>query len=107
DLTAAEIADDWTRMTWGARPEVVAAIRSILIDSYEAYVDYAMPLGLHHLIGGDHYEPMPENRDPRRQDWSAVYYHHADADAIGFDRTRKGSDAVNQYYRPLRDEWND
>ncbi len=36
-----------------------------------------MPLGLHHLIGGDHYAPMPENPDPRRADWSAIYYHRA------------------------------
>ena len=47
-----------------------------------------MPLGLHHLIGGDHYAPMPENPDPRRADWSAIYYHRADASGIGFDRTR-------------------
>ena len=49
---------------------------------------YTMPLGLHHLIGGDHYAPMPENTDPRRADWSATYYHRADASGIGYDRTR-------------------
>ena len=74
-----------------------------LLDSYETYVDYTMPLGLHHLIGGDHYEPMPENADARRADWSALYYHRADVNGIGFDRTRKGSDAVDQY-RILRFE---
>ena len=107
DLSPQAIADEWIRMTWGARPDVVSTIRTILLDSYEAYVDYTMPLGLHHLIGGDHYEPMPENPDPRRADWSAIYYHRASADGIGFDRTRTGSDAVNQYYPPLRDLWND
>jgi alpha-glucuronidase len=107
DLTAGEIADEWIPMTWGNSSNVVATIRSILLDSYEAYVDYTMPLGLHHLIGGDHYEPMPENADARRADWSALYYHRADANAIGFDRTRKGSDAVDQYYPPLRNQWND
>ena len=60
----------------------------MLLDSHETYVDYTMPLGLHHLIGGDHYAPMPENPDPRRADWSAIYYHRADRDGIGFDRTR-------------------
>ena len=70
-------------------------------------VEYSMPLGLHHLIGGDHYEPMPENADPRRVDWSAIYYHRADATAIGFDRTRRGSNAVDQYRSPLREQWTD
>jgi alpha-glucuronidase len=106
-LGADAIADEWIRMTWGQAPDVVATIRSILLESHEAFVRYTMPLGLHHLIGGDHYAPMPENPDPRRADWSAIYYHRADATGIGFDRTRKGSDAVDQYYPPLRDRWND
>ena len=107
DLPPGAIADDWIRMTWGAAPDVVSTIRTILLDSYEAYVNYTMPLGLHHLIGGDHYAPMPENADAPRADWSALYYHHAGADGVGFDRTRTGSGAVDQYYPPLRDRWND
>ena len=59
-------------MTWGDSPEVVATIRSIMLDSRETFVHYTMPLGLHHLIGGNHYAPMPENTDPRRADWSAT-----------------------------------
>ena len=106
-LGAAEIADEWIRMTWGHAPDVVRSIRSLMLGSRETYVNYTMPLGLHHLIGGDHYAPMPENADPRRLDWSAVYYHRADEQGIGFDRTRRGSDAVSQYRSPLRDEWND
>jgi alpha-glucuronidase len=94
-------------MTWGGAPEVVAAVRGMLRASHEAIVDYTMPLGLHHLIGGDHYAPMPENDDPRRLDWTATYYHRADAQGIGFDRTRKGSAAVDQYRSPLRERWND
>jgi alpha-glucuronidase len=107
DLSPQTIADEWIPMTWGPAPDVVAAIRTILLDSYETYVNYTMPLGLHHLIGGDHYEPMPENADAPRADWSAVYYHRADAHGIGFDRTRHGSGAVDQYHAPLRDLFND
>jgi alpha-glucuronidase len=107
DLQAGAIADEWIRMTWGDTPDVVAAIHSIMLESREVYVHYTMPLGLHHLIGGDHYAPMPENADPRRIDWSAVYYHRADAGGIGFDRTRAGSKAVDQYRAPLADRWND
>ncbi len=106
-LGAAAIADEWIGMTWGTSPDLVAAIRSIMLDSREAYVHYTMPLGLHHLIGGNHYAPMPENTDPRRADWSATTYHHADASGIGYDRTRRGSDAVDQYRSPLREVWDD
>ena len=107
DLSASDIADEWIGMTWSHAPEVASTIRSIMLGSRETYVDYTMPLGLHHLIGGDHYAPMPENADPRRLDWSAVYYHRADASGIGFDRTTRGSNAVGQYRSPLREQWND
>jgi alpha-glucuronidase len=106
-LTAEAIAEEWIRMTWTADPAAVAAIKEIMLASHEALVDYSMPLGLHHLIGGDHYEPMPENPDPRRADWSAIYYHRADANGIGYDRTARGSNAVAQYFPPLSERWSD
>ena len=106
-LSADSIAGEWIRMTWTSEPKPLAEIKSIMMDSREAIVHYSMPLGLHHLIGGNHYAPMPENTDPRRADWSATFYHHADADGIGFDRTTHGSNFVSQYFPPLRDRWND
>ena len=106
-LPAEAIAGEWIRMTWGGAPDLVATIREMMLASREALVDYSMPLGLHHLIGGDHYAPMPENPDPRRADWSATYYHRAGERGIGFDRTRRGSGAVDQYYSPLRERWAD
>jgi alpha-glucuronidase len=106
-LTSEQIADEWIAMTWTHEPAVASAIRSLMLGSREAYLDYTMPLGLHHLIGGDHYAPMPENADPRREDWSAVYYHRADRAGIGFDRTASGSNAVGQYRSPLRERWAD
>ena len=105
DLDAAAVADEWIRRTWGHDPAVVAVVRSMMLESRETFVRYTMPLGLHHLIGGDHYEPMPENPDPRRADWSAIYYHRADDQAIGFDRTAEGSGAVLQYHPPLAEQW--
>jgi alpha-glucuronidase len=109
ELSAGAIADEWIRMTWGHAPDVVATIRSIMLDSREVYVHYTMPLGLHHLIGGDHYAPMPENTDRRRADWSATTYHQADASGIGYDRTGRGSGSggVNQYRSPMRELWSD
>ena len=66
-------------------------------------MNYTMPLGLHHLIGGDHYAPMPWNAKSQRRDWTATYYHQACSDGIGFDRTMKGNKAVGQYFPPVRD----
>ena len=106
-LSAGAIADDWIRMTWGRDPDLLATVRSMMLESREIFVRYTMPLGLHHLIGGDHYAPMPENTDPRRPDWSATYYHRADTSRVGYDRTREGSGAVDQYRSPLREWWND
>jgi len=106
-LSAEAIADDWIAMTWTHDAGAAAVIRRMMLASRETYVDYTMPLGLHHLIGGDHYAPMPENPDPRRADWSAIYYHRADATAIGFDRTTRGSNAAGQYRSPWREQWNE
>jgi alpha-glucuronidase len=105
--TAEGIADEWIKQTWSREPATVKAIAAIMLPSREAFVDYTMPLGLHHLIGGNHYAVMPENNDPRRLDWTATYYHKAAEDGIGFDRTRTGSGAVDQYAKPLADRWND
>ena len=90
-------------MTFTTEPKAAQTIVEMMMTSREAFVDYTMPLGLHHLIGGNHYAPMPENAKAQRADWTAVYYHQASADGIGFDRTMKGNQAVGQYFPPVRD----
>jgi alpha-glucuronidase len=102
-LAAAQVADEWTRMTFGNDQATVDTINKMMMSSRETFVDYTMPLGLHHLIGGDHYAPMPENAKAPRADWTAVYYHQASVEGIGFDRTMKGDKAVAQYFPPVRD----
>jgi alpha-glucuronidase len=105
NLRAEEIADEWIRLTWSDDAQTVSAIRRLMMDSWESLVSYSMPLGLHHLIGGDHYAPMPWNdREPRR-DWTATYYHQAGRDGIGFNRTMRGNGAVGQYFPPVRDRF--
>ncbi|HTC19804.1 MAG TPA: alpha-glucuronidase family glycosyl hydrolase [bacterium] len=106
-LEAQAIAEEWTRLTWGNDPEVVSAICSLMMDSRQAFVDYAAPLGLNGVFEKDiHYAPDPGMVDPRRADWSAAYYVRADEKGLGFDRTRSGSGAVDQYHPPLPDRWN-
>ena len=103
ELPAKQIADEWIRMTFTNDAQTVATIRGMMMGSREAFVNYTMPLGLHHLIGGDHYAPMPENVKSQRADWTATYYHRAGADGVGFDRTMNGNEAVAQYFPPVRD----
>jgi alpha-glucuronidase len=103
ELSARQIADEWTRMTFSNDGEVVTTISDLMMSSHEAFVNYTMPLGLHHLIGGDHYAPMPQNSKAPRPDWTATYYHQASLEGIGFDRTMRGNQAVGQYFPPVRD----
>jgi alpha-glucuronidase len=103
ELPARQIADEWTRMTFSNDGQVVTRISDLMMSSHEAFVNYTMPLGLHHLIGGDHYAPMPQNSEAPRADWTATYYHQASFQGIGFDRTMRGNQAVGQYFPPVRD----
>jgi alpha-glucuronidase len=104
-LSAAAIADEWSRMTFSNDPRVVATITHMMMISREAVVNYMTPLGLAHLMGtGHHYGPAPWVK-LRRPDWSPVYYHRADSIGIGFDRTGSGSNAVSQYAPPVRDRY--
>ncbi len=107
ELSAATIADEWTRMTFTNEEKTAATIRGMMMSSRETFVSYTMPLGLHHLIGGDHYAPMPWNDRAPRPDWTAVYYHQASAEGIGYDRTKRGDRAVEQYYPPVCDTFDD
>jgi alpha-glucuronidase len=107
ELSADTIADEWTRMTFTNDDKTVAVIRDMMMSSRETFVNYTMPLGLHHVIGGDHYAPMPWNNRAPRADWTATYYHQASAEGIGFDRTKRGDRAVEQYFPPVCDRFDD
>jgi alpha-glucuronidase len=102
------IADDWLRMTFSNDPAFVVPARDMMMASHEAVVDYMTPLGLHHLMGrGHHYGPMPWDAGGPRADWTPVYYHRADNEGVGFDRSRTGSNAVAQYAKPVAREFGD
>jgi len=107
-LSARSIADEWVRMTFTNDKAFVGPVIGMMMGSREAVVDYMTPLGLAHLMAtGHHYGPGPWVDDAGRPDWNPVYYHRADAQGIGFDRTATGSNAVAQYASPLREEFSD
>ncbi|WP_434212548.1 alpha-glucuronidase family glycosyl hydrolase [[Pseudomonas] boreopolis] len=108
DADARAIAEDWVRMTFSTDPAVVAPVVAMMMGSREAVVDYMTPLGLHHLMGrGHHYGPAPWVSGGPRADWTSVYYHRADRDGIGFDRSASGSNAVAQYAPPVAARFGD
>lgn len=107
-LTSEQIAAEWTRQTFGADPVVNRTIADLLLGSRETVVNYSMPLGLHHIMAtGHHYGPGPWVDDLGRADWNPVYYHRADENGIGFDRTASGSNALAQYAPELQRRWGD
>lgn len=117
-LTSEQIADEWLHLTfekprWCSRKRFetrfIEPVKKMMLASHEACVDYMMPLGLHHIFSANHhYGPGPADDWPgARKDWLPKYYHQAGTDGVGFDRTRTGTDAVDQYHEPLASEFND
>lgn len=113
-LSSEQIADEWVKMTFQNKNSKVSinnyetAIKSMMLTSHETVVDYMMPLGLHHIFAWNHHygpEPWCEIAGAR-PDWLPKYYHQADSTGIGFNRTTTGSNAVSQYFSPLREKFN-
>lgn len=106
-LSSEQIADEWIKMTFTDDKNFLNPVKEMMLSSRETAVDYMMPLGLHHIFaGGHHYGPEPwGDYKGGRPDWSPVYYHQADAQGLGFNRTKTGSNAVSQYFPPLNERY--
>jgi alpha-glucuronidase len=106
DLASGKIAKEWIRMTLSRNDEVVKTVKSMMMGSREACVNYMTPLGLHHIMqAGFHYGPQPDYAKSSRLDWTSVYYHRADSTGLGFDRSSSGSNATSQYFSPWREQF--
>lgn len=104
-LTAEEIAHEWLVQSYENQDEkFTKPVEMMMMTSREACVNYMMPLGLHHIFKFDHhYGPEPDGFIASYPlEWCPVYYHKADAQGVGFDRSSKGTDAVGQYPEPYR-----
>ena len=107
-LDSEKIADEWLRMTFSNDEKFIAPIKEMMVTSREAVVNYMNPLGLHHIFDtGHHYGPGPWVSELSRPEWNPVYYHQADENGIGFDRTPSGSNATAQYAQPVAEMFND
>ena len=104
-LTSEAIASEWLKATFDQPSPIThhpSPLLSVMLRSREACVDYMMPIGLHHIFAFDeHYGPEPNGFIPSYPiEWCPVYYHKANNDSIGFDRTHTGSNATAQYREP-------
>ncbi|MCH7396610.1 alpha-glucuronidase [Belliella sp. DSM 107340] len=106
--TSENIAEDWLKLTFTNNPDFVDPVKEIMLDSREMVVNYMTPLGLHHIMAeSHHYGPGPWVTGGSRADWTATYYHQADENGIGFDRTSTGSNALGQYAEEIQTKWGD
>ena len=106
-MKSEEIASEWLKATFdGAERE---KLLSVMLRSREACVDYMMPLGLHHIFKFDHhYGPEPNGFIKSYPlEWCPVYYHQADKQGVGFNRTHTGSNATSQYREPYCSRYDD
>ena len=113
-MKSEKIAEEWLSATFGTPSAdgkaaanyslftLHSSLLSMMLRSREACVDYMMPLGLHHIFKFDHhYGPEPDGFKANYPiEWCPVYYHKADKQGIGFDRSSAGSDATSQYREP-------
>jgi alpha-glucuronidase len=91
-LSAAEIAEEWTALSFP--PRVSAAVAELLLASYPAYEKYNAPFGICFMVTpGLHYGPSVEGYEFSR--WGT--YHRANREAIGIDRTPSGTGYTAQY----------
>jgi alpha-glucuronidase len=96
DLSAVQIASEWTRLTFGSAPRLVSTLTGMLVKSWRIYEDYTGPLGVGTLtdILGSHYGPGIESSE--RNGWGQ--WHRADAQGVGMDRTvATGTGFIGQY----------
>jgi alpha-glucuronidase len=108
ELSSSQIAEEWIRQTFTSNEKFLEPIKKMMADSRETTVNYMTPLGLHHIMGwSHHYGPGPWVNNKQRADWTAVYYHKADSQGIGFDRTKTGSNALSQYFPKVHKQFED
>jgi alpha-glucuronidase len=96
NLSAEEIADEWTRLTFGKNPKVVQTIEGMLLRSWGVYESYTGPLGAQTFtdITGSHFGPNVEASE--RNGWGQ--WHRADEKGIGMDRSvATGTGFAGQY----------
>ena len=96
DLSARQIIDEWTRLTFGNDRLVGKVVEDLQLSSWATYESYTGPLGLQTLtdIVGNHYGVAVEASE--RNGWGQ--WHFADENGVGMERSvAKGTGFIGQY----------
>lgn len=106
ELSAEEIAEEWLRETFANDRNFIDLMLPVMMQSRETAVSYMTPLGLHHIMARNHHWGPGPWVTGGRPDWTSLYYHKADDNGVGFDRSSTGSNAIAQYAKPVADLYN-
>ena len=102
-LSANEIAVEWIMQTYCCDARTIKKIVGILVSSWITYEKYTSPLGIGWMVNpGHHYGPNVDGYEYDR--WGT--YHRADSEAIGVDRSDKGTGYAMQYFELNADMYN-
>jgi alpha-glucuronidase len=96
DLSSRQIAEEWTKLTFGDDSKVLSTVTGIQLSSWRTYENYTGPLGLQTLtdITGNHYGVNVEASE--RNGWGQ--WHRADDKGVGMDRSvATGTGYAGQY----------
>ncbi len=103
ELSSAELADEWIRLTYTNDTKVVEIIKDMLLGSWRAYENYTSPLGIGWMVNPNHhYGPNVDGYEYDK--WGT--YHRADHKGIGVDRTVKhGTGYAGQYHKEVAEAY--
>lgn len=104
NLSAADIVNEWTTLTFGSDPLVDRTIDAMQLTSWRTYEDYTGPLGAGTLtnILGSHYGPGVGSAE--HNGWGQWF--RGEHDGVGMDRTMAtGTGYVGQYSPEVQKEF--
>ena len=97
-LSAEEIAEEWSKLTFGQDERVKTVLCKILMESWPAYEKYTAPLGIGWMVNpANHYGPNVDGYEYDR--WGT--YHRSDREGLGVERNSTGTGFCQQYNEPL------
>jgi len=99
ELSAKELIHEWVRITFETDEYGRQIVEEMLLKSRGIYESYTAPLGIGFMVNpNNHYGPNIDGYEFSK--WGT--YHRASFDAIGVDRTSKGTGFTLQYPEALQ-----
>ena len=104
DMDPEKAVTRWCRLTYTFPAAQERELVSLLLSSRRIYEKYTAPLGIGWMVTPhDHYGPNPSGYEYDL--WGT--YHKADRNAVGIDRTERGTGYLCQYPEELRRKYGD